>query len=219
MRVEVFSVAPMGANCYIVTDQKSGQAIIIDPGYPDPAALSRAAELGDRVRYILFTHRHFDHVLGAVAFKKATGAPLVIHKMDAEGLCDPEVSLYARFADYYDIEQETVKADLTVDEGDRLSFADGVIEVLHTPGHTSGSVCYRLGELLFTGDTLFRGSMGRVDFPSGSVKQMENSLRRLSGMDGHLAVYSGHGGATDIDTERRTNMYMKRANDETLCDW
>lgn len=219
MRVEVFSTPPMEANCYIVTDEKSGQAIIIDPGYPEPAALNRAAELGDRVRYILFTHRHFDHVLGAAAFKRVTGAPLVIHKLDAEGLCDPEVSLYSHFAAYYDVEQEPAKADVTVDEGDRLDFADGVIEVLHTPGHTRGSVCYRLGDLLFTGDTLFRGSMGRVDFPSGSVKDMENSLRRLSKMDGHLAVYSGHGGVTDIETERRTNMYIKRANDETLCDW
>lgn len=218
MNVEVFQSAPMGANCYIVTDEKSGQAFIVDPGYPDGAALRRAEELGDRVKYILFTHRHFDHVLGAAAFERATKAPLVIHKFDAEGLCDPSVSMYDLFSDYYEFEQEPVKASVLVEEGDELAFGDGVIRVIHTPGHTRGSVCYAVGDLLFTGDTLFQGSMGRVDFPTGSVAQMQSSLRLLSGMDGSITVYSGHGGVTDIETERRTNIYMKRANDETLCD-
>ncbi len=219
MKVEIYQLPPLGSNCYIVTDEKSGDAVIIDAGYPEPSALRRADELGERVRYLLFTHRHFDHVLGAAAFQRATAAPAAIHEKDALGLSDERVSMFDRFADCYDIAQESVEPAMLLHDGDELDFGDGVIRVISTAGHTEGSVCFMIGDLLFTGDTLFCGSMGRVDFPTGSQEQMCASLRRLARLEGNFAVYAGHGEPTTLEIERKTNIYMKRANDEAICDF
>lgn len=218
MKVEIYPAAPMDENGYVVTDEVSGEAMIVDPGAAEGDLLRRAQELGGRVKYVLFTHRHFDHVFGAAAVQRATKAPLVIHEEDAQGLSDPSFSLYDRFAAYYSAPQEPVRATVTVQDGDELPFGGGTVRVLHTPGHTAGGVCYALGDLLFTGDTLFCGSMGRVDLPGGSSEQMNVSLRRLWELEGDRTVYPGHGEATTLEKERRTNIYMKRAKHGTLSE-
>ena len=133
------------------------------------------------------------------------GGEVVIHSLDADCLYDSSKSL----GDFFGLSMPSFEADKTVIEGDRLPFGNSEIEVIHTPGHTVGSVCYKIGDMIFSGDTLFCGSIGRTDFPGGSMLQMTASLKKLSKLEGNYNVYPGHEDLTDLDTERRTNLYMK----------
>ncbi len=216
LKIETFSVAPLESNCYVLTDEQSGLAAVIDPGYPDGAGFERALNAGDKLKYILLTHRHFDHVLGAAALKRLTGAKIAVGRLDACGVSSAQASMFTDFSMYYDIEQELTQADVLLDEGDEIALGSSKFTVLHTPGHTEGSVCFVCGDDIFTGDTLFCGSMGRVDFDTGDIRQMAQSLARLAKLDGSMRVYPGHDSATTIERERKFNEYMKRAENGTL---
>ncbi len=193
------------SNCYIVTDPVTKESLVIDPGEPD-AALLRACE-PLYVKYILVTHRHFDHLLGAKALHVETGAPIAAHALEACGLSDAQSSLAARFG----VELPAAEAGLLLEEGQALPFAGRAIDVLHTPGHTEGSVCFRIDGLLFTGDTLMRGGCGTMSLPTGNVAQMMASLCRLANLPGELRMLSGHGEESTIAAERATNFYMQAA--------
>ena len=204
-----FITEPLDSNCYVIKDSGSNNAVVIDPGHPRASALKFVEENGLNVEYILLTHRHFDHILGAAEFARKTGAKLAIHKADAVGLESAEHSLFDMFEDYYDIAQELVNADVLLSEGDVIEWAGGRFEVMHTPGHSAGSVCYKIEDSIFTGDTLFERSIGRIDFPTGNEQEMIASLNRLKNISGDYKVYSGHGEPTTLDKERRNNIYMK----------
>ena len=205
MTLFTYPSADMDENAYVLFDEASGDCLLVDPGEPDSPAIAKAAALGG-VRYILLTHGHFDHVLGAAEARRRTGAPLVIHEADAPMLTDPQLSLCARF--FGPGLQETCAPDATIREGERLPFGGSEIRVLHTPGHTPGSVCYAVGERLFTGDTLFCGSIGRTDFPGGDLTQMRRSLARLAALEGERTLLPGHGAATTLARERAHNPYL-----------
>ena len=214
MTLSCYPTPGMGANTYLL--EQEGVCLIVDPGDANSPALARAKEIGN-VAWILLTHGHFDHILGAAAFRRETGAPLVIHALDAPMLTDPVRSLHAWMGEGLGA-QEPVDADRLVGDGAELPFGDTGIRVLHTPGHSPGSVCYAVGDLLFSGDTLFCGSMGCVDFPGGDAGQMTESLRRLAALEGERTVLPGHGEATTLSRERAENPYVKRACYGTLCD-
>ncbi len=205
MIFECYPSPSMDENAYVVLDEDTGDCLVVDPGEPDSPAVARAAALG-RVKYILLSHGHFDHILGAAACKRKTGALLMIHAADAGMLSSPEASLCARFCGAG--RQEPVSPDATLSGGEELPFGRGIVHVIHTPGHTPGSVCYRIGDRLMTGDTLFRGSVGRTDFEGGSMAQMRASLRKLTALPDDLLLLPGHGPQTTLAREKAENPYV-----------
>ena len=190
---------------YLLTDAATGKQAIVDC---PPVRTRQLAFLQENVQngleYILLTHGHFDHILGLGDVLENFGGKIVIHANDADCLHDREKALCrwepAKALQYY--------ADLTVAEGDEIRLGESVLKVLHTPGHTEGSVCYLCDDVLFSGDTLFRETCGRVDFPGGDARKMQNSLQRLSALADELRVLPGHNEETTLSYERKYNPYM-----------
>lgn len=208
MRVECYQCGNLASNCYIV--DCGGRYAAIDVGFPTGAAIDRLAELGDKVEWILVTHRHFDHVMGVAAAKRLTGAKVAIHGLEAGGLLNEDISLYSHFRRMLGVPNEACEPDLLLEDGDTVTVGDCTVKVLLTPGHTEGSVCFLCGDTLFSGDTLFAGTVGKTNFPTGSMEQMMQSMERLAQLDDNTKVYPGHGEDTTIGYEKRTNPYMKR---------
>ena len=196
MTVTSLPVGSIGTNCYLLYDEATRDAAVIDPGDNAKPVAARIRELGLNVRAILLTHGHFDHCGDVKRIRKLTGAPVYVHPAD-RGMPLPL--------------RRGLEADRDLAEGDVLDLAGTQLKVLHTPGHTPGSVCFLCGDLLFSGDTLFEGSCGRTDFPGGSWPEMLASLRRLAELEGDYKVYPGHGEETTLEQERRFNPYMAQA--------
>lgn len=205
VKIRICPLAPLGTNCYIIKAE-NGDAAVMDPTSFGPALRRALEEEGiSELKYIFLTHGHFDHITGADKLRTAFGGKIAIHRLDAPCL---ESSNESRAADFgYPF--KAFKEDIILDDGDKLSFGDGEIEVIHTPGHTVGSVCFKMGDSLFTGDTLFRLSIGRTDFPGGNMLEMMSSLRRLKAIEGSYRIYPGHDRASDLDYEKAFNPYMK----------
>ena len=193
MNVQCVTVGPIGTNCYIVSLEGRNDAVIIDPG-AEAENIKKA--LGNKnAAAVLLTHGHFDHTGALAAF---TDAPICIHPADEIMLRDAAWSVGQEVGD------TAKRPDATdfVQEGTALHFAGLEISVMHTPGHTLGGVCYRIGDCLFSGDTLFAHGYGRTDFPGGDFAALMGSLRRLLKMPEDLKVYPGHGPATTLSRER-----------------
>lgn len=187
-------------NCYIVHKEGVNRCLVIDPGYEANTILNRAAVLGLEIEAILLTHGHFDHMLSAQPLSKMTGAPVYVHAGDQEMLCNEELNAYNAEASY-----QPSPVDFEADELEESISAAGLeFKVLHTPGHTPGSVCFYDEEnaVLFSGDTLFCAGFGRMDLPGGSAVQMRTSLRKLFALPGNTRVLCGHGYETTIQDER-----------------
>ena len=205
MKVHMLSLGPLGANCYILeTDQKN--AIAVDIGGDPEILLRLLRQQGLHLDRILLTHGHYDHLGGVAQVQQETGAPVYIHGDDLGMLTDEIRSLSTPmgmqgFAPVPDAD--------TLTDGEHIRLDDVDLTVLHTPGHTPGSVCYLGNGLLLSGDTLFRQSIGRTDFPGGSMPQMRKSLTRLNGLTGDLLIYPGHNGASTLDYEKEHNPYLR----------
>ncbi len=193
-------------NTYIVTDEETGDTLVVDPALPEQSLLDELS--GKNVKYILLTHGHFDHMCGAKLVKETTGAKLVIHKDDEELLSDGDKNCFNGNCDGYEL--PVVSADVLVEDGAEVPFGNTVITVMHTPGHTLGGVCYlfKNEKIMFSGDTLFKLCTGRTDFYGGNARQELRSLRNIAALDGNYIVYSGHGEDTTLDYERENNRYM-----------
>ncbi len=189
---------PLGAyqtNCYILWGAGSDSCIVIDPGYEPDTVLLQAKKLGKTIEAILLTHGHFDHVGGVREVAEQTGCKVY--------LCSEDLAVPHRFTAgplYY--------TD-TYGEGDRLNLANLILQVLHTPGHTPGSVCLLCEDKMFSGDTLFQNSCGRTDLPGGSFVQILQSLKKLRTLETDYAVYPGHGPSTTLLAEKKYNPYMQ----------
>jgi hydroxyacylglutathione hydrolase len=200
------TIGPLGTNLYVLADARTREAIAVDTAIPCVEWLSGLLlERGWRLKLIVSTHGHWDHVGDNSAVQAWTlehqpgdEARIAVHPLDREMLTNPR-PLYAPFP----IPPSAPAVDLA--ESGHVRFGEIDLEVLHTPGHTEGSVCLiaAAAGIILSGDTLFSGSWGRTDLPGGSEEQMAASLGRLSGLDGGLRVLPGHGGATTIEAERR----------------
>jgi len=202
MVIKSLPVGQLEANCYVLADEDSGEGIIIDPG-DEPDRIVELCE-GLDIKYIVLTHAHFDHAGAVAELKEETGAKVVVH--------ESELSVYASIADQASMWGFQVPSlpepDMTVSEGDEIILGQSRLTVIHTPGHSPGSMCLYAEEgIVITGDTLFAGSIGRTDFPGGSIKDMRSSFRKLMGLPESTAVFSGHGPATTIGIEKEQNMF------------
>lgn len=206
LKLTIFSPAMVYANCYIIKDEESGEALVVDPGAYNRRLKKLLNEQGiTSLKYILLTHGHFDHISGVGDLHADFGGQVVIHKADEACLYNKDESLASRFH----FSQNKVKADVILDGGEELPFGNSTIKIIHTPGHTKGSVCYFIDDIMLSGDTLFKGTVGRTDFPGGSFSEMEASLRLLKALEGDFKVYPGHDVSSSLEFERRYNPYMK----------
>lgn len=187
LRVRTIPVGPLSTNCYLAWRTNREDCVVIDPG-ADAEAILSACE-GRTIAAILLTHGHFDHI-GAVADLMREDVDLVIHRLDSVMLRDPQLNVSGIFGQ----PMTAPRATLLVEEGDTLDYAGITFRVLHTPGHTPGSVCYEADNALFTGDTLFTEGYGRTDLPGGCGEDMRQSLRRVTPMRNDHTIYPGHGG-------------------------
>jgi glyoxylase-like metal-dependent hydrolase (beta-lactamase superfamily II) len=203
--IHTISVGMVNTNCYIVSDAQTGDAAVIDPGGGADKILEYLRRESLTVRYIFLTHGHFDHILALEKLRQDTGAPSVIHKADAAYLNDPSLS------SPFGVRVTPSEPDIAASHGDTYQLGGQTVEVLHTPGHTPGSICLRIGDALFTGDTLFEDDCGRCDLPGGDYKAMLNSLRLLALLDGDYHVYPGHDVSTTLERERTHNVNMREA--------
>ena len=196
------------ANCYLAVDESTNEGFLVDPGaYGERQAAYIKSQGIEKLRYILLTHGHFDHMMGVEKFREVFDGQVVIHTLDEDKLSSDVKSLYSNF----DRESEfaSTSADITVTDGDTLPFGSEKIEVMHTPGHTKGGVCYKIGDAIFTGDTLFKCTIGRTDFPDSDEKEMLSSLKKLYSLEGDFKVYPGHEELTTLSFEKKYNPYMK----------
>ncbi|HEV2276337.1 MAG TPA: MBL fold metallo-hydrolase [Acidobacteriaceae bacterium] len=205
---ETFPVGPLQCNCTILGDELTHEAIVIDPGDNVPQILARLAKRHLTVKQIVITHAHIDHVGGAVALRRITGAPILLNERDLQLLAMMEMQ-----AGWLGVPTPEVAApDIAAEEGLRIGLPSIAGQVLHTPGHTPGSICLHFPEqnLLLAGDTLFAGSIGRTDLPGGDGKQILRSLRsRLLVLPDSTLVVPGHGPETTIGEERETNPFLQ----------
>lgn len=204
-KVRCCPMPPLMANCYIVKAE-NGDAFAVDPGsYGRRLEKALSDEGITELKYILLTHGHYDHIMGAEKLRKSYGGKICVHTLDAPCLKNTEKSR----ALFRELLLPPFDYDVLLNDGDSLSFGGSEIEVIHTPGHTVGSVCYKYGSCLFTGDTLFRLCVGRTDFEGGSEKDMMSSMKKLKALEGDYKVYPGHEEGSTLDFERAYNPYMK----------
>lgn len=204
MEIYTLQLGPLGANCYVI-ETAPGRCVAIDIGGDHEYLMSLLMKRNLTLRKILLTHGHFDHIGGVEAVRKATGAEVYIHNEDTKMLTSEEYSLHRSMYG----EPFTPVSDFTAIFGD-CWINDGELEfrVIHTPGHSGGSVCYVCGDVMFSGDTLFRGSVGRTDFPGSDPLAMTRSLRKLWFMDGDYRVLPGHGEESRLSFEKKINPYF-----------
>jgi len=204
MEIERLVVGPLQVNCWLVYDKKTLDAMVVDPG-EDADKIIRALEIKKlKVRYIVCTHGHFDHVGAVSRLKEKTGAVVVINKND--------LGLYSRAKDQaavWGIAAENPAApDMFVSEGDELSVGGAKFKVILTPGHSPGGICLVGGDVVFTGDTVFAGSVGRTDFPGGDISALKRSFAVIMSLPSETGILPGHGEPSTVKHEKENNFFM-----------
>lgn len=198
MLIETFTVGGLSTNCYVVSSQRTKDAVIIDPGIDLSMEADQifdyVAEAGLKVKYIVNTHGHTDHINGDAIFQEKYGVAICIHRFDAGSLAV--------------LENVNFPPTVLLDEDSQIQFGDESLRVMHTPGHTPGGICLIGERLAFTGDTLFAGGIGRTDFEGGSDTDMERSLRRLQSLPDNFVIYPGHGPTSIMGEEKRVNPFL-----------
>jgi glyoxylase-like metal-dependent hydrolase (beta-lactamase superfamily II) len=203
--IKSITVGPVMTNCYVVGCEETRKGVVIDPGDEVDRILLLAAEEKLAIEHIINTHGHFDHVGGNSQMKKATGADLMIHGLDA-----PMLDGVAASASAWGLRAEnSPKPDRLLEEGDEISFGNLTFKVIHTPGHTQGGISLLADGDVFVGDTLFAGSVGRTDFPGGDFNVLKESIqKKLFALDDAVKVWPGHNEGTTIVREKRTNPFV-----------
>jgi len=206
MFLEHLQVGHLAANCYIIADEKSKDAAIIDPGGDAEKILNVITREQLTVKYIFLTHGHGDHIAALKEVKDATNAKIAIHELDAPMLCLPEQNLSIFFGEGF----TQPSADVKLRGSEKLNIGDLVLKVIHTPGHTPGGISIQVDNIIFTGDTLFAGSIGRTDFPGGSFDELITSIKeKLLTLGDGTKIFPGHGEQSTIGYEKSMNPFLR----------
>lgn len=204
VRIETVVVGMLEGNCYLVKCDPGGQGVIIDPGDEADRIAAEAKAMGLDPEAILLTHGHIDHANAAGALRRRFRSRVICHAADRAMVENGEVlSLWG-------LQREPCRVDQEVQDGDLIPIGDSRIRVIHSPGHTRGSVCYMLDSALFSGDVIFRGSIGRTDLPGGSDRDMAETLKsRIAVLDPAVRIYPGHGPETTVEHEKMHNPFLQ----------
>lgn len=209
MKVQIFTVGELSTNCYIVSCEKTKEAIIIDPGFDSRFEAEKIFKFVNdnafTLKYVLNTHGHPDHTCGNRIVKEKFHASILIHEGDANMLGGAN----EKIAELLGISNFSPPPDILLRDRDTVKFGKLTLKVLHTPGHTRGSITLLGGKQAFTGDTLFAGSIGRTDLLESSESDMKTSLRKLATLPNYILVYPGHGPTTTIGTEKQRNIFFQ----------
>ncbi len=199
MQVKTFNVGKLSTNCYVVNCSETGEAIIIDPGFDylfeTEQIIHHVEENNLKVRFIVNTHGHADHISGAAVLKRKYDVPIYIHTYDAYCLNN--------------LGENLSSVIILLEDGGLLKFGQVILKVMHTPGHTRGSISLIGEKLVFTGDTLFAGGIGRTDLPGGSANDIKLSLEKLLCIPEYYVIYPGHGASSTIGEEKRDNPFLQ----------
>lgn len=209
--MKVISIPSKGyeSNCWLLLEEESGTFAVMDPSANLEQILQSMLQRDldpKNLQYILLTHGHFDHILSVDLLRKATGAPVLIHGGDESFLTNSEHNGYKFF---FHRELIMQPADKLLKDQDVIPFGNTVIHVMHTPGHTQGSVCYLVDNIMFTGDTLFDQDIGRTDLFGGSMDALQTSLKAIAALSDNYTVYPGHGSVTTLQKQKNYNFYLK----------
>jgi hydroxyacylglutathione hydrolase len=205
MIIKSLVVGPLENNCFIIGDDSTKEVLVIDPGDEPDRILDLINENNFKVKYIICTHAHFDHVGAVPDLKNETGAKIVIHRDDLE--------IYRSATDQavfwgYNLDP-LPEPDMFVSEGDKIEVGNLRFEILHTPGHSPGGICLYGESILITGDTLFAGSVGRTDLYGGDIEKLKKSFRRLMSFPDKIRILPGHGPETTIGQEKSYNLFCQ----------
>lgn len=207
MILQHICVGTFRTNCYIIGDESTNEVFIIDPGSDGEIINNIIVKNGYKVKYIILTHGHFDHIGEVKYLKELTKAQILIHKNDGEMLVDPNKSLasfvQSNFKDFIQVE-----ADKYLEDGDTLDLGQSTFKIIHTPGHTKGGICILYNDCLFSGDTLFKETIGRTDLPHSNHEDILISVQKLAKLDDNIKLYPGHGVFSTIGHEKKYNSFM-----------
>lgn len=211
MKILQMRVGVVGTNCYLVYDENTMEGAVIDPGDQADVIMQTAKEHNIHITWILLTHGHFDHILAVPQLLQQTNAKLAIHADDLWMLQPEALARSMRSFGLSHHAYDEIKPDVLAQEGTEIQIGGLKAIYLHTPGHTPGSSCIQMGDVLFTGDTLFRHECGRCDLKGGDFSKMLCSLKRLHDLEGDFTVLPGHEAVSTLVEERRNNPYMRQA--------
>ncbi len=210
MKVKKVVVGIFEANCYILWDEKDKEAIVVDPGEEGERIIEVIRKNSLKVRSIVNTHTHIDHIGANDFLQEKTEAPLLVHSNDVSLLQNAELNLSALTGK----DRSFGLPDRVLEEGDEIRAGSFSLKILHTPGHTPGSICLYGDNKLFSGDTLFAGGIGRTDLTGGNLKELQKSIKdKILTLPDEVVVYPGHGPSTTIGKERRSNFFISQSDD------
>lgn len=208
LKVECYLLGMVSTNCYLILNEETKDALIVDPADNRSYVKAKLESFGATPKAILLTHGHFDHIMAVESLKAEYEIPVIVQEAEKEILENPSKNLSGQLGGA----ALSIQADRFVQDGEVLNYLDTEIKVLHTPGHTVGGACYYFENegFLISGDTLFRGAVGRTDFPTGDMQTLVQSIQdKLLVLDDHTLVYPGHNESTDIKRERMFNPFLK----------
>lgn len=207
LSIKTFVVNPLKTNCYFIKNDETNKIAIIDPGGISLKLNEEISQYSQKnFEYILLTHGHFDHIKSAQKYREITGAKIVIALAERDFTKNAELNLSNQLKSRA---ISPFEADVFVQNDDILEFGNTKIKVIHTPGHTMGSVCYIVDDCIFTGDTLMKCTIGRTDLQTGNANDIQNSLKKLCTLTKNYKIYPGHGEISTLDYEKSNNIYLK----------